>query len=74
MAGAQFLLPRLLRTEDSSAALAADEADGVGQGRIIAAAGARLDFRARGVFQITAFPGRQEEIGFDPRAAWYRGS
>src|SRR5713101_3379327 len=47
------------------AGLAANDADGVGERGIVPAVAACLDFHAPGLFQVAAFPGRQEEVGFD---------
>jgi len=66
--GTAVLLPRPFLFSlylDLSTALAANDADGVGQGGVAPAIGACLDFHASGVFQVAAFTGRQEEIGFD---------
>src|SRR5260370_11780568 len=45
--------------------LTANDADGIGQSGVAPSIATRLDFHARGIILVAAFPWRQEEIGFD---------
>src|SRR5260370_7168219 len=45
--------------------LTANDADGIGQSGVAPSIAARLDFYARGIILVAAFPWRQEQIGFD---------